>query len=74
MGYSSPKQHLAGDRLVAVQTSNVVQRLGGERRSEGTGQRHQQEAAKVHAGTVGRMRAKVNQPLTPAIDSVSPRT
>ena len=30
-------------------------RLGGERRGEGTGQRGQQEAAAVHAGTVGRL-------------------
>jgi hypothetical protein len=50
--------------IVAVQTSNVVQCLGGERRREGTGQRRQHEAAHVHVGTVGRMRAKVNQPLT----------
>jgi len=28
-------------------------RVGGERRGEGTGQRGQQEAAAVHAGTVG---------------------
>jgi hypothetical protein len=36
--------------------------LGGERRGEGRGQRGQQEAAAVHAGMVGRMRAKVNKP------------
>jgi hypothetical protein len=39
-------------------------RLGVERRGEGTGQRGQQEAAAVHAGMVGRMRAKVNQPTS----------
>jgi hypothetical protein len=29
--------------------------LGGERRGEGPGQRSQQEAAAVHAGTIGRL-------------------
>jgi hypothetical protein len=38
-------------------------RPGGERRGEGDGQRGHQEAAAVHAGMVGRMRAKVNAPL-----------
>jgi hypothetical protein len=36
-------------------------RLDNERRGDRTGQRGQQEAAAVHAGTVGRMRAKVNR-------------
>jgi len=36
-------------------------RLSGERRGEGPGQRGQQEEAAVHAGMVGRVRAKVNQ-------------
>jgi hypothetical protein len=31
-----------------------------ERRGKGTGQRGQEEAAAVHVGTLGRMRAKVN--------------
>jgi hypothetical protein len=35
-------------------------RLDAERRGESPGQRGQQEAAAVHAGTVGRMVAKVN--------------
>jgi hypothetical protein len=39
--------------IVAVQTSNVVQCVGGARRGEGTGQRGQQEAAAVHVGMVG---------------------
>jgi competence protein ComEA len=40
-------------------------RLRGERRGEDTGQRGQQEAAAVHAGMVGRMSTKVNQPSRP---------
>ena len=36
-------------------------RLGSARHGEGPGQRGQQEVAAVHAGMVGRMRAKVNQ-------------
>jgi hypothetical protein len=37
-----------------------VLRRGDERRGKGTSQRGLQEAAAVHAGVVGRMRAKVN--------------
>jgi hypothetical protein len=40
-------------------------RPGGERRGKSTGQRGQQEAAAVHAGMVGRTRAKVNQRRCP---------
>ena len=38
--------------------------LAGERRGDGTGQRRHPEAA-VHAGMVGRMSGKVNQPTEP---------
>jgi hypothetical protein len=43
------------------QGGRVLLRLSGQRHADGTGQQGPQEMAAVHAGMVGRMRAKVNR-------------